>query len=130
MTGRKKMEETVRNKIVTLRMSDVEYDTVCSLAEEAGMSVSEYIRRQALFGKVDIHNHIVADFAKLDKLLREFAAIGNNLNQLTRYYHMGGIVSQALTEELRRGINAVMEMRKDVSELAGEYRGYHKTQTH
>lgn len=79
---------------------------------------------------MEIHNHIVAEFPKLDKLLRQFAGIGNNLNQLTRYYHMGGIVSQSMTEELQMCISEIMEMRKEVSELAGEYRGYNKTRSH
>ena len=46
---------------------------------------------QDVYGKVEIHNHIVADFPKLEKLTQEFFAIGNNLNQLTRYFHMGGL---------------------------------------
>ena len=88
------------------------------------MTMTEYIRHQAVHGKVDIHYHIVADFEKLDKLNREFSAIGNNLNQLTKYFNMGGLRSQAMTEELTRCINAIMDMRKEVKELGGEYRGY------
>ena len=65
---------------------------------------------------------------KLEKLTQEFSAIGNNLNQLTRYFHMGGLKSKSMTDELTRCINEIMRMRKDVMEMAGEYRGY--TQTH
>ena len=92
------------------------------------MSSSEYIRNQAVYRKVEIHNHIVADFPKLEKLTQEFSAIGNNLNQLTRYFHMGGLKSKSMTDELTRCINEIMQMRKDVIEMAGEYHGY--TQTH
>jgi RNA-splicing ligase RtcB len=67
------------------------------------------------------------DFEKLDELNREFSAIGNNLNQLTKYFNMGGLRSQAMTEELTRCINAIMDMRKEVKELGGEYRGYAQT---
>ena len=130
MTRRKKVEGTVRDHLVALRLTELEYETVCDLAKEAGMSVSGYLRQQAIFGKVEIHNHIVAEFPKLDNLLRQFAGIGNNLNQLTRYYHMGGIVSQSMTEELQMCISKIMEMRKEVTELAGEYRGYNKTRSH
>ena len=35
------------------------------LAEEAGMTMTEYIRHQ-VSRKVDIHYHIVADFEKLE----------------------------------------------------------------
>ena len=41
---------------------------------------------------------------------------------------MGGLKSKAMTDELNRCLNEIMRMRKDVMEMAGEYRGY--TQTH
>ena len=128
MTRRKKQDADVRRHLVTVRLDDMEYENACESAKEAGLSLSEYFRRQAVFGKVEIHNHIVADFPKLEELTREFSAIGNNLNQLTRYFHMGGLKSKAMTDELNRCLNEIMRMRKDVMEMAGEYRGY--TQTH
>ena len=128
MTRRKKPEGTVRNHLVTVRLDDTEYSAVCDSAKEAGLSLSDYFRHQGVYGKVEIHNQIVADFPKLEKLTQEFSAIGNNLNQLTRYFHMGGLKSQAMTDELTRCINEIMKMRKEVMEMAGDYRGY--TQTH
>ena len=127
MTRRKKQDVDVRKHLVTVRLNDMEYETVCGSAKEAGMSLSEYFRQQAVFGRIEIHNHIVADFPKLDKLTQQFYAIGNNLNQLTRYFHMGGLKSKAMTDELTRCINEIMCMRKDVMEMAGEYRVYTKT---
>ena len=127
MTRRKKQEGSVRNHIVTVRLDDVEYEMVCTAAERAGLSLSEYFRHHVIFGKVEIKTQIVADFPKLDKISHELSAIGNNLNQLTKYFHMGGLKSQAMTEELTRCINDVMKMRKEVMELGGEYRGHLKT---
>ena len=128
MPNRKKPAELKKTHILKIRLDDIQYNAIQDLAKEAGMSMTEYIRHQAVYGKVEIHNHIVADFPKLDELTREFATIGNNLNQLTRYFHMGGLKSKAMTDELTRCINEIMRMRKDVMEMAGEYRGY--TQTH
>lgn len=128
MTHRKKQVAAVRNNRITVRFDDSEYEAISGSAKAAGLSLSEYIRQQAVYGKVEIHNHIVADFPKLEKLTQEFSAIGNNLNQLTRYFHMGGLKSKSMTDELTRCINEILRMRKDVMEMAGEYRGY--TQTH
>ena len=128
MTKKKKPEEALRSHLVTVRLDDIEYETVSANAKAAGMSLSDYFRYHTVYGKVEIHNHIVADFPKLEKLAQEFSAIGNNLNQLTRYFHMGGLKSKAMTDELTRCINEIMRMRKDVMEMAGEYRGY--TQAH
>ena len=128
MTRRKKPEGTVRNHLVTVRLDDSEYSAVYDSAKEAGLSLSDYFRHQAVYANVEIHPPIVADFPQLEKLTEEFSAIGNNLNQLTRYFHMGGLKSQAMTNELTRCINEIMKMRKEVMEMAGDYRGY--TQTH
>ena len=124
----KKEEQQRKTHNIRVRLDAAQYDLIQSAASSAGMSISEYIRRQAVYGKVELHNHIVADFPKLEKLTQEFSAIGNNLNQLTRYFHMGGLKSKSMTDELTRCINEIMRMRKDVIEMAGEYRGY--TQTH
>lgn len=127
MTRRKKPEGALRSHLVTVRLDDIEYETVSANAKAAGLSLSDYFRQHAVYGKVEIHNHIVADFPKLEKLAQEFSAIGNNLNQLTRYFHMGGLKSKAMTDELTRCINEIMRMRKDVMEMAGEYHGYTQT---
>ena len=128
MPNRKKPAELKKTHNLKIRLDDIQYNNIQELAKEAGMSMTEYILHQAVYGKVEIHNHIVADFPKLEKLTQEFSAIGNNLNQLTRYFHMGGLKSKAMTDELTRCINEIMRMRKDVIEMAGEYRDY--TQTH
>ena len=127
MTRRKKTDGEVRRHFVTVRLDDIEYETISSNAAAAGLSLSDYLRQHAVYGKVEIHNHIVAEFPRLEKLTQEFSAIGNNLNQLTRYFHMGGLKSQAMTDELTRCINEIMKMRKEVMEMAGDYRGYTQT---
>ena len=127
MPNRRKDESMKKTRILRVRVDDILYEMIQSAAEDAGITISEYIRRQLVHGKVDIHCHIVADFPTLEKIAQELSAIGNNLNQLTRYFHMGGIRSKQMQDESLRCINEVMKMRKEVMELGGEYRGYHKT---
>ena len=122
MPNRKKPKELKKTHNLKIRLDDIQYSVIKDSAKEAGMNISEYIRRQAVYGKVDIHIHIALDFPQLEKLTREFTRMGNNLNQLTRYFHMGGLRSQAMTDELNRCINEIMKMRKEVMELAGDYR--------
>lgn len=127
MTRRKKPEQAVRNHWITVRLNDVEFENVHDAAKDAKMSISEYVRHLAVFGKAEMNVQIVADFPKLKELAAEFSSIGNNLNQLTRYFHMGGLRSKAMMEELTRCINEIMEMRDAVMEMAGDYRGYLET---
>lgn len=108
-------------------LDDAQYALVQSAAKAAGMKMAAYIRHQAIYGKIEIHNHIVANFSSLERISAELSSISNNLNQLTRYFHMGGVKSEAMQEELRRCINEVMKMRKELLAFGGEYRGYVKT---
>lgn len=108
-------------------LDDAQYALVQSAAKAAGMKMAAYIRHQAIYGKIEIHNHIVANFSSLERISAELSSISNNLNQLTRYFHMGGVKSESMQEELRRCINEVMKMREDLLAFGGEYRGYVKT---
>ena len=85
--------------------------------------MAEYIRRQAVHGKVEIYHPVVASLPELQKLTDEFSAIGNNLNQIARYFHTGGLQSKAMREEINCCIAEIMEMRKTVMRMAGEFHG-------
>ena len=108
-------------------LDDAQYALVQSAAKAAGMKMAAYMRNQAIYGKIEIHNHIVANFSSLERISAELSSISNNLNQLTRYFHMGGVKSEAMQEELRLCINEVMKMREELLAFGGEYRGYIKT---
>ena len=108
-------------------LDDAQYALVQSAANAAGMKMAAYMRNQAIYGKIEIHNHIVANFSSLERISAELSSISNNLNQLTRYFHMGGVKSEAMQEELRLCINEVMKMREELLAFGGEYRGYVKT---
>lgn len=108
-------------------LDDAQYALVQSAANAAGMKMAAYMRNQAIYGKIEIHNHIVANFSSLERISTELSSISNNLNQLTRYFHMGGVKSESMQEELRRCINEVMKMREELLAFGGEYRGYIKT---
>ncbi len=127
MARKKKPDRERKSHLVTARLNDIQYEHVCNAANDAGLSISDYLRHQAVFGKVENHIQIVADFKELEAITRELSAIGNNLNQLTRYFHMGGLRSASMMEELNRCLNSVMEMREKVMELGGDFHGYIKT---
>ncbi len=124
MSNRKKEESMKKTHILRVRVDDVLYEMILSGAEEAGITVSEYIRRQILYGKVEIHAQVVADFPKLEMIARDLSSIANSLNQLTRYFHMGGLRSMMMQEQILRCINDVMKIRTEVMAMGGEYRDY------
>ena len=121
--GKRKEKELARSHLIAFRLTDVEYDLVTRMAKEAGLSASAYIRKLLLDGKVNITYEVVADVPELQKLAAEFGKIGSNLNQIARYFHMGGIRSKAMQDEIHECISQIFDMRKEVAEMAGDYHG-------
>lgn len=127
MTRPQKEKELSRSHHITLRLTDMEYELVMNRAKEAGISRSDYIRKQLLEGAFVIKYEIVADIPELQKLTAEFGKIGNNLNQIAKYFNMGGVRSKSMQDEIHECISRIFEMREDVRKMAGDYHGSFET---
>ena len=127
MARPKKRTAPVKKHTFVVRLDDVQYSIIEKYASQLGISMAEYIRRQAVHGKVEIYHPIVASLPELQKLTDEFSAIGNNLNQIARYFHMGGLQSKAMREEINYCISEIMKMRKIILEMAGDFHGSAET---
>ena len=121
-----KPEHQLKRHFITIRFDDTQYSILCMNATRAGISKTDYIRRQATTGKVNINYNIVADFPQIQEITRELSAIGNNLNQIARYFNSGGMQTQSVRQEINGCINAILEMRDAVTELAGGQNGNNK----
>ena len=117
----------VKTHTLVVRLDDIQYSIIEKYARQLGISMAEYVRRQATQGKVEISYPIVADIEQLQKLTDEFHAIGNNLNQIARYFNMGGLHSMAIRQEINECVMELMNMRKAVMSMAGDFNG--STQT-
>lgn len=60
---------------------------------------------------------------EIEAITREFAAIGNNLNQIAAFFNSGGIQSRAMLENINHAISCIFEMREQVAEMAGKNYG-------
>lgn len=127
MARPKKKIVPVKNHTFVVRLDDIQYSIIQEYARQLGISMAEYIRRQAIHGKVEISHPLVVSLPELQKLADEFSAIGNNLNQIARYFHMGGLQSKEMREEINRCISEIMEMRKSIMKMAGEFHGSTET---
>ena len=127
MARPKKEKDLRKSRHISLRLTETEYEVYKEFARRGGFTLSELIRRFLTNGKVSYRMPIVADMPQLKEITAQLAAIGNNLNQIARYLNAGGM----LTDELRNDINArvedVMEMRKKIVKLAGDYCGDSQT---
>ena len=114
---------------VNLRLTDTQYEVISESARRSNLTLSEYIRRQLLKGKVIAKYEIVADVPELKKLIAEFGKIGSNLNQIARHFNSGGIHSQEIRKELNQCIADIYEMKYSVQKMAGDFRGYTETRS-
>lgn len=73
MARPKKDKDLVFSHQITVRLSDVEYDLITTSAKDAGMTVSEYVRRATIDAKVVYNIEIVTDMPRLMALTTEYS---------------------------------------------------------
>lgn len=83
--------ERLNRRLPAPRCTEEEYASVQAKAAQTGVSVSEYLRRMALSGKVVVRQS-QADF----DLIYQLKKIGVNINQQTRRLHEEGEVPDEL----------------------------------
>ena len=123
MTRPQKETDMKREHRVPIRLTDTEFSIIENAAEQAEMSISEYMRTQTMEGRVNARFEIVADVAEIKKLIGEFGKIGSNLNQIARYFNQGGIISTEMKNEIRKSLRDIYEMKYEVVKMAGDFRG-------
>ena len=99
-----------RNRTITIRCTDDEYQRIHSTAQLYKLSLSDFVLRSAMDKKI-----IVAD--GLYEVAKQQKAIGRNLNQIAMLAHEGQLHSVRLgelVEQHRSVTQAVCEIAKAV----------------
>ena len=123
MVRPKKEPEIIRNRLISIRVTEQEYSYLSSMAEKAGLRFSEYCRNMLMEGRVIHRFEIVADMNAVKAVARKLSGIGNNLNQIAAFFNSGGIQSRAMLENINHAISCIFEMREQVAEMAGKNYG-------
>lgn len=84
-------EVNVKNKKLSIRISEADWQRFHDKAEQADMTLTEYITECCLGKQI-----VVID--GLDEVIRQQKAIGRNLNQLTTLANMGKVKTVYLKE--------------------------------
>ena len=99
-----------RNRTITIRCTDDEYDRIHNKAQRHKLSLSYFVLRSTMDKKI-----IVAD--GLDEVVKQQKAIGRNLNQIAMLAHEGRLHSvrlDELVEQHRALTQAVCDIAKAV----------------
>ena len=109
MNKTKSKNKSNKEKRITIRLTEDEYERILSEADSSNLSIAEYVRCQLKNGKVITRYEVVTDKETKAKLAEEYHKIGVNLNQIAHHLNGGGEV----TDNLRASIgNCVSELRK------------------
>lgn len=98
----------MKNRKMSIRISDGDLETIHTKAVEANMSVTDYITACCLGKQI-----VLID--GLDQVIRQQKAIGRNLNQLTTLANMGRVQAvylQELTEQYKQVSLLISEILK------------------
>ena len=111
-----------RNHEIKVRLNDDEFNDLNRKVIKSKLSREEYIRR--CFSKSLIKEPPDLDYFRLKN---EFNHIGNNLNQIAKYFNTGGESSAEMKDEIRQCISDLFSLRKEVLRMAGELHGHNQT---
>jgi hypothetical protein len=128
MARPKKHELERHTHNVMVRFTDIQYDCIVENAKSVKLTVAEYVRQQAVAGKVEMDVRIVADIEELHEIARLLANATGNLNQIAKYYNLGGIRSKEIQNKINAGVEAIFEIRDMMTKIVEE--GYGRTETH
>ena len=117
----KKTLKQRKTQVIRFRVTEEELERIRKQAEKQNFkSVSAYCR--VCITKTD-SLHLGFLQRDLRNLKKQMSRIGNNLNQIARYFHMGGVRSRAMEENINACIGAIMDIRSQVVKMAGEFHG-------
>ena len=115
----------MKTKIVPIRFSQAQYDIIKHSADASGLTFSEYVRRILMNRKITVSYDIVVDMPELKAIARNLEGACNNLNQIAKYFHLGGMRSKQVQQEINASIQAIFDIRDDIARLEGGSIGDH-----
>ena len=122
----KDTNEQHRHK-VTVRLTDEQYELVKGNAMRMGVTVAEYGRQQMVFGKVGVRYSISIPIEEAREITRLLANATANLNQIAKYFNMGGLRSREVQEQINAAVESIFDIRRMVKEMTDKGYGNLKT---
>ncbi len=126
--ARPKKQAEHKNNIM-LRLTDTQYEIVSEYARLMGLPVAVYAREVVTEGRHPIQCNIVRDDENLNKAIAHLSKIGNNLNQMMRYFHQGGLLTPEIKKDLHDGICEIYRLSEYFDKMESD-KSYGSLKTH
>ena len=97
---KRKVKSIVKTKVISARVTETVHELLHRQAEDAGMTLSQFAAQMLMKGRVNTSYVFYVHPDEIEAITREFAAIGNNLNQIAAFFNSGGIQSRAIEKYL------------------------------
>ena len=104
---KKKVKSIVKTRVISARVTETVHELLHRQAEDAGMTLSEFAAQMLMKGRVNTSYVFYVHPDEIEAITREFAAIGNNLNQIAAFFNSGGIQSRAMLENINHAISGI-----------------------
>lgn len=104
-------------------MTEVQYEVLTTYAEKADMTIASYLRHLIVSKVPTVKYEIVFNSKEILKIFSNLSNVAGNLNQIAHHLNSGIRWSDELRKEVTDNIREVRQMRKDLNEITGEYRG-------
>ncbi len=123
MTRPKKTIPPAKECQITIRMTQELFDVLTQDAKNAKMPRAEFIRHLIAGRTPSVKYEVVYNDPKILKIFSNLANITGNLNQIAHHLNAGRPWSDQLRTEVTDAIYEIREMRKELKEQTGGYRG-------
>jgi len=123
MARPKKETELTKKHQVKVLFSDTQYDVICEDARRAGLPLAVYLRDLITEHGLTVEYKLVRDDKAIHDLTTALSRIGNNLNQLMRYFHQNGANTAGIENDIRCCIRQIYDMSAKLDSIEGADNG-------
>lgn len=123
MSRPKKEPELVTTHRVTIRFTEKQYEVITEDAKRAGLPLADYLRKLITNHGLTVTYKISQDNQQLHDMTVALGRIGNNLNQISRFFHQGGSATHEIENDIRSCIVTLYEMSERLDKMDGVTNG-------
>ena len=124
MRRSKKNKTATKERLVSFRLTETENDLLCTWAEGARMSKSEYVRK-LIAGRTPIQKvELPYNSPEILDIFSNLENVSETLNRIAHDLNSGAKWNKEMHDEVVNSLKEIYRMRDEFDQFKGEYRDY------